>query len=174
MTPTINTALLSHATSQSRPGYHGNGYTQWGRGGGDHTTSNNTTDSNASGVIINDIRNSTSGLSHSESVSLLPQGGGDRRGSFSTSTMETTLGVTPGDAPSSHPPLSQPSHPKAQNTNVLMNQHIPRHQGRNPIAERNTHKRSDEELAVVGEWAIQLGFHHLWFLIPCKQRLNGV
>lgn len=96
-----------------------------------------------SALIINDIRNSTTNMtSQSETSSALPSWSGERRGSFSSSTVETTLAVTPSEL--------APSHPKSQNINALMNQPVPAHQGRNPIVERNTHKRSDEELAVVG------------------------
>ncbi|XP_052265235.1 bone morphogenetic protein receptor type-2-like isoform X2 [Dreissena polymorpha] len=151
VTPTINTALLSHANTNSRPGYHGNGNTQWGglSSASESTAPNIAADGNTSALIRNDIHNSTggiSGMSLSESTSVLPQSwSGDRHGSFSTSTMETTVAVTPGE-----PLVAPPSHPKSQNINLLMNQPVPRHQGRNPIVERNTHKRSDEELAVVG------------------------
>lgn len=146
VTPTINTALLSQVTGNSRSVYHGNGHTQWG-GLSSNTDSSSpvvVAEGSTSALIINDIRNGTATLTgQNETSSSLPQmWNGERRGSFSTSTMETTLAVTPSDA--------APSHPKSQNINAMMNQPVPPHQGRNPIVERNTHKRSDEELAVVG------------------------
>ncbi|XP_045209130.2 bone morphogenetic protein receptor type-2-like [Mercenaria mercenaria] len=146
VTPTINTALLSQVTSNTRPGYHGNGHTQWG-GRNSNTDSSSpmvVAEGSTSALIINDIRNSTATLaSQSETTSAVPQTWtNERSGSFSTSTMDTTLAVTPSE--------SAPSHPKSQNINALMNQPVPPHQGRNPIVERNTHKRSDEELSVVG------------------------
>lgn len=143
VTPTINTALLS---SNTRPGYHGNGHTQWGglSSNSDSTAPNVVAEGSTSALIINDIRNSTGALiSHSESTSMSHTWAPDRRGSFSTSTMETTVATTPGESTAS-------SHPKSQNINAKMNQSVLPHQGRNPIVERNTHKSSDEELAVVG------------------------
>ena len=135
-------------SSNSRQGYHGNGHTQWGglSSNSDSTVPNVVSEGSTSALIINDIRNSTgTGMSHSESTSLPPTWTGERRNSVSTSTMETTLGMTPGvELP--------PSHPKSENINAKMNQPVLPNQGRNPIVERNTHKRSDEELAVVGRF----------------------
>ncbi|KAL4228707.1 Bone morphogenetic protein receptor type-2 [Mactra antiquata] len=145
VTPTVNTALLAQSSVANRPGYHGSGHTQWScMNSNTESTSSNIADGSSSALIINDIRNSTTMLSnHSESSSTLPQTwGGELHGSFSTSTMESTLPATPSD--------SVPCHPKSQNINAMMNQPLPAHQGRNPTVERNTHKRSDEELAVVG------------------------
>lgn len=141
--------MLAQASMANRPGYHGSGHTQWGcLNSNSESTSSNVADGSSSALIINDIRNSTTMLSnHSESSSTLPQNwAGELRGSFSTSTMESTLPVTPSE--------NAPSHPKSQNINAMMNQPLPVHQGRNPTVERNTHKRSDEELAVVGMYKV--------------------
>lgn len=67
------------------------------------------------------------------------------RGSVSASTTETTL-TSPSD------PIDYNLCNKA-NTNITYaktNRVLQPHQGKNPTVERNTHKRSDEELAVLG------------------------
>ena len=107
-----------------------------------------------SALIINDIHNNN--IANSEqSLRHTPSWMNDRSGSISTSTVETTIAPTPVE--------QQPSAPKSQNTNALKNQPVPAHQGRNPTVERNTHKRSDEELAVVGK--SYLIYNHLVFLL---------
>lgn len=143
VTPTINTALLSSVTGSNRHGYHGNGLTHWSglSSNSDSVSPNVVAEGSTSALIINDIHNNN--IANSEqSLRHTPSWLNDRSGSISTSTVETTIAPTPVE--------QQPSAPKSQNTNALKNQPVPAHQGRNPTAERNTHKRSDEELAVVG------------------------
>ena len=142
MTPT--TALLANVTHGNRSGYHGNGQTQWGglSGTTESSSPNIVAEGSTSALIINDIRESV--VNRSESATTLPlTWRNEQSGSYSTSTVETTLAQTPSEPPASHP--------KSQNINAMTNQPLPPHQGRNPIVERNTHKRSDEELAVVGK-----------------------
>lgn len=143
VTPTINTALLSSVTGSNRLGYHGNGMTQWSgvNSNSDSVSPNVVAEGSTSALIINDIHSNN--IANSEqNVRHPPSWINDRSGSISTSTVETVVPPTPVE------PL--PSAPKSQNTNALKNQPVPAHQGRNPTVERNTHKRSDEELAVVG------------------------
>jgi len=145
VTPTINTALLSQTAPCNRNVYHGNGHTYWGGLGSTSESSPSViAEGSTSALIINDIHNHVAHQNSetSGSSTIPPSWVNDRRGSFSTSTMETTIAPTPSE--------HVPSHPKSQNINTQRNQPLPPHQGRNPTTERNTHKRSDEELAVVG------------------------
>ena len=143
VTPTINTALLSSVSGSNRIGYHGNGMTQWGglNSNSDSVSPNVVAEGNTSALIINDIHNNIANTE--QSLRHPPSWILDRSGSMSTSTVDTTIAPTPVE--------NVPTAPKSQNTNALKNQPIPVHQGRNPTVERNTHKRSDEELAVVGK-----------------------
>lgn len=139
VTPTINTALLCQVPGSNRSGYQGNGLTQWGglSSSSDPGIAHVVAEGNTSALIINDIRNSSTG---DQEIATAVKS--DSRGSFSTSTVDTVLPTTPSEGVQTHP--------KSQNINAQINQHVPPNQGRNPIVERNTHKRSDEELAVVG------------------------
>lgn len=66
--------------------------------------------------------------------------------SVSESTAETTVAMSPSDS-------DMP--PKSDNINNARNNVVlPPHQGRNPTVERNTHKRSDEKLAISGNTLI--------------------
>ena len=96
-----------------------------------------------SALIINDIHNNNI-LNAEQSLRHPPNWMSESTtGSVSTSTVDTNIPPTPVE--------NQPTAPKSQNINAMMNQPVPAHQGRNPTVERNTHKRSDEELAVVGK-----------------------
>ena len=96
-----------------------------------------------SALIINDIHNNNI-LNAEQSLRHPPSWMNESTtGSVSTSTVDTTIPPTPVE--------NQPTAPKSQNINAMMNQPVPVHQGRNPTVERNTHKSSDEELAVVGK-----------------------
>ncbi|XP_064643869.1 bone morphogenetic protein receptor type-2-like isoform X2 [Lineus longissimus] len=73
--------------------------------------------------------------------------------SVSTSTTETTLTMSP----------SEPEVYTKANRNIgyaksnRANQSLQPHQGRNPTVERNTHKRSDEELQIKGNTLVEGG-----------------
>lgn len=65
--------------------------------------------------------------------------------SVSTSTTDTLLSPSESESTQPPPPL------KSDNINqARKNMALQPHQGRNPTVERNTHKRSDEELAISG------------------------
>lgn len=149
VTPTISTALLSSVSGSNRLGYHGNGITQWSslNSNSDIVSPNVVAEGNTSALIINDIHNNN--IANTEQSSRHPASWmNDCSGSISTSTVETMVPATPVE--------NVPMAPKSQNINALMNQPVPAHQGRNPTVERNTHKRSDEELAVVGKFEVWL------------------
>ena len=66
--------------------------------------------------------------------------------SMSASTTETTLTTSPSESTEVMPPKANRNQAFAKaNNRVLLE-----YQGQNPTVERNTHKRSDEELAVLG------------------------
>ncbi|KAK3591222.1 hypothetical protein CHS0354_003854 [Potamilus streckersoni] len=136
VTPTINGTILSHVSSSNKPGYHSNTGLQSIT---DSLSPNIVAEGKTTALIINDIHSHNPAY-NIESFESAPS----YINEISSSTIESTVPITPGD--SDHPP------PKFLNLNhVPKNQCIlPPHQGRNPVAERNTHKRSDEELTVSG------------------------
>lgn len=96
-----------------------------------------TADNSTASMVINSPPNGY--------ITSRPTSWGNRPGmTTSGSTTETFVLMSPSEdeAP---PPVKLLNVNLAKNNTVL-----PVHQGRNPIAERNTHKRSDEELSVSG------------------------
>ena len=157
----MNTALLSNVSGSNHIGYHGNGMTQWSglnSSNSDIISPNVVAEGSTSALIINDIHNNNI-LNAEQNLRHPPSWMNDSTtGSVSTSTVDTTIPPTPVE--------NQPTGPKSQNMNAMMNQSVPAHQGRNPTVERNTHKCSDEELAVVGKWYMwQIKFYHMTSLL---------
>ncbi|XP_067685696.1 bone morphogenetic protein receptor type-2-like [Haliotis asinina] len=144
MTPTINPTV--NITSQSYLGKSSQGL--------NHDQTHNV-DLYAANMV--DYRSSVSSPTENSSAPLLGNGvvrNGEipnysqnhrswyQDRSVSASTTETVVPVTPSE---SDPP------PKSNNITIARNNIILQpHQGRNPTVARNTHKRSDEELAVSG------------------------
>lgn len=68
--------------------------------------------------------------------------------SVSGSTVETMLTASPSDP--LPPPMDPPSNKASNLVYARTNQPLQPHQGQNPTVERNTHKRSDDKLVVIG------------------------
>ena len=118
-------------------------------------TSDSTTGDGQTGDQIDRNANMPNGnLSHVVNINdlSLPPGVTVQRSSrpensVSTSTVETTLTGSPSD-PLPVPLIEPPG--KTNNLYARTKQPLQPHQGQNPTVERNTHKRSDDKLVVLG------------------------